>query len=437
MGARETALNALIACRKSGAWSNTVLKEYIARDRLPPRDAALATRLCYGVLQNRNKLDFFLRQLLTGRLKDLHPVVRDILHLGLYQIYELDKVPESAAVNESVTLAKKYCKNPKAGALVNAVLRKAAATKGTLQEPVSYADRYSHPDELISLLKANLPKGKLEPMLIADNAAPQTVVQVNTLRTSAEKLAERLTAEHVCVKPHEWMADCLVLSGTGSLEQLPAFREGLFYVQDPAAKLSVLCAGLPETSGNVMDCCAAPGGKSFAAAIAMGGKGSIVSCDIYPHKTALIENGAARLGLTNITARQQDASQVVPEWVGAMDTVIADVPCSGLGIIRKKPDIRYKNLKELEDLPALQLKILETQASYVKPGGMLLYSTCTVLKRENEDVVSAFLEDHGEFATEPLPLPEVFPKNETGMLTLIPGEYDTDGFFICRLRRKA
>ena len=437
MGARETALNALIACRKSGAWPNGALKEYIARDRLSPRDAALATRLCYGVLQNRNKLDFYLKQLLTGRLKDLHPVVRDILHLGLYQIYELDKVPESAAVNESVTLAKKYCKNPKAGALVNAVLRKAAATKGTLQEPVPYADRYSHPDELISLLKANLPKGKLDPMLIADNAAPRTVVQVNTLRISAEKLAERLTAEHVCVKPHEWMADCLVLSGTGSLEQLPAFREGLFYVQDPAAKLSVLCAGLPESGGNVLDCCAAPGGKSFAAAIAMGGKGSIVSCDIYPHKTALIENGAARLGLTNITARQQDASQVVPEWVGAMDTVIADVPCSGLGIIRKKPDIRYKNLKELEDLPALQLKILETQASYVRPGGTLLYSTCTVLKRENDDVVSAFLAAHGEFTTEPLPLPDVFPKNETGMLTLIPGEYDTDGFFICRLRRKA
>ena len=437
MGARETALNALIACRKSGAWPNGALKEYIARDRLSPRDAALATRLCYGVLQNRNKLDFYLKQLLTGRLKDLHPVVRDILHLGLYQIYELDKVPESAAVNESVTLAKKYCKNPKAGALVNAVLRKAAATKGTLQEPVSYADRYSHPDELISLLKANLPKGKLEPMLIADNAAPQTVVQVNTLRISAEELAERLTAEHVCVKPHEWMADCLVLSGTGSLELLLAFREGLFYVQDPAAKLSVLCAGLPETGGNALDCCAAPGGKSFAAAIAMGGKGSIVSCDIYPHKTALIENGAARLGLTNITARQQDASQVVPEWVGAMDTVIADVPCSGLGIIRKKPDIRYKNLKELEDLPALQLKILETQASYVRPGGTLLYSTCTVLKRENEDVVSAFLAAHGEFTTEPLPLPGVFSKNETGMLTLIPGEYDTDGFFICRLRRKA
>ena len=437
MGGRETALNALIACRKGGAWSNGVLKEYIARDRLDSRDAALATRLCYGVLQNRNKLDFYLKQLLTGKLKDLHPALRDILHMGLYQIYELDKIPESAAVNESVTLAKKYCRNPKAGALANAVLRRAAATKGTLREPISYADRYSHPDELISLLKENLPKGKLEPMLIADNAAPQTVVQVNTLRGSAQALTELLAREHVSARPHGWMPDCLVLSGTGRLEQLASFREGLFYVQDPAAKLSVLCAQLPEAGGNVLDCCAAPGGKSFAAAIAMGGRGKITSCDIYPHKTALIENGGARLGLENITVRLQDASQTVPEWVGAMDAVIADVPCSGLGIIRKKPDIRYKNLKELETLPALQLKILETQAAYVKPGGTLMYSTCTVLKRENEDVVSAFLENHGEFAAEPLRLPGIFPENKTGMLTLIPGEYDTDGFFICRLRRKA
>ena len=437
MGARETALNALIACRKSGAWSNGVLKEYIQRDRLDSRDAALATRLCYGVLQNRQKLDFYLQQLLTGKLKDLHPVVRDILHLGLYQIYELDKIPDSAAVNESVALTKKYQKNPKAGGLVNGVLRNAVRTQGQLKQPTSYADRYSHPDELISLLKANLPKGKLEPMLIADNAAPQTVVQVNTLRISTSKLVERLEQEKVKAEPHAWMTDCLVLSGTGSIENLPSFKEGLFYVQDPAAKLSVLCAKLPKEEIRVLDCCSAPGGKSFAAAIAMDGKGVITSCDIHAHKTGLIENGAARLGLTNITARQQDASQIVPEWIGAMDVVIADVPCSGLGIIRKKPDIRYKDLKELKQLPDLQKRILETQAAYVKPGGVLLYSTCTVLKAENEEVVQGFLEQHSEYSLEPLELPEVFPKNETGMLTLIPGEYDTDGFFICRLRRKA
>ena len=437
MGAREMALNALIACRRDGAWPNGVLKTAIKKDRLDSREAALATRLTYGVSQNRGKLDFYLSQLLTGKLRDLHPVVRDILHLGLYQLYELDKIPDSAAVNESVALAKKYCKNPKAASLINGVLRTAVRSRGQLKEPTSYADRYSHPDPLISLLKANLPKGTLEPMLIADNAAPDTVVQVNTLRTSTPALAERLESAGVTVRLHDWMPDCLILSGTGDLEKLEPFRDGLFYVQDPAAKLSVLCAQLPETGARVLDCCAAPGGKSFAASIAMGGRGSILSCDIHPHKTGLISAGAERLGLTNITARLQDASEFVPEWEEAMDAVIADVPCSGLGIIRKKPDIRYKDLKETEALPELQLKILENQARYVKKGGLLLYSTCTVLRRENEDVVNAFLTRHGDFLTEPLPLPDVFPKNDTGMLTLIPGQYDTDGFFICRLRRKA
>ena len=436
MGARETALNALIACRKGGAWSNGVLKDYIVRDRLDPRDAGLATRLCYGVIQNRNMLDFYLKQLLTGKLKDLHPVVRDVLHLGLYQIYEMDKIPESAAVNESVTLAKKYVKNPKASSLVNGVLRNAVRTKGQLTEPTSYADKYSHPDALISLLKANLPKGMLEPMLIADNAAPQTVVQVNTLQTTMSNLVERLEAEGVSARKHGWMENSLVLSGTGSIENLSAFKEGLFYVQDPASKLSVLCAKLPENA-NVLDCCAAPGGKSFAAAIAMKGTGRITSCDVHAHKTVLIANGASRLGFANMEAKQQDATVFVPEWEAKMDAVICDAPCSGLGIIRKKPDIRYKDLSEMAELPKLQLAILSNQARYVKPGGTLLYSTCTVLRRENEDVVRAFLEENNDFYLAPLDLPEVFPKNETGMLTLIPGEYDTDGFFISRLRRKA
>ena len=436
MGARETALNALIACRKEGAWSNGVLKEYIQRDRLDSRDAALATRLCYGVVQNRGKLDFYLRQLLTGKLKDLHPVVRDILHLGLYQIYELDKIPESAAVNEAVVLTKKYSRNPKASSLVNGVLRTAVRTKGQLKEPTSYADKYSHPDPLISLLKANVPKGALEPMLVANNAAPQTVVQVNTMRTTAAALMEKLEGEGVAAQPHGWMENALILSGTGNLENLPSFREGLYYVQDPAAKLCALCAQLPaDRDIRMLDCCAAPGGKSFASAIAMEGRGQITSCDVHNHKVPLIESGAERLGLTNIIAAQQDATLFRPEWEETMDCVIADVPCSGLGIIRKKPDIRYKNLAELEALPELQLEILQNQARYVKKGGILMYATCTILRRENEEVVRAFLEERKDFHTEPLALPPVFPKNESGMLTLIPGQYDTDGFFICRLRR--
>ena len=437
MAARETALNVLIACRKEGAWSNGVLKEYLQRDRLDRREAALATRLCYGVMQNRLKLDFYLKQLLTGKLKDLHPGVRDILHLGLYQILETDKIPESAAVNEAVALAKKYCPRQKfAPGLVNAVLRNAIRSRNTLKAPAGYAERYSHPQALVDLLKSYVGKERLEPMLIANNAAPATVVQINTLRITAAELMARLEEEGVSAQPHGWMPDCLVLSGFGNLEQLPAFREGLFYVQDPAAKLSVLCAQLPKDSA-VLDCCAAPGGKSFAAAIAMEGTGTIRSCDVHSHKTALIENGAARLGIANLTAYCADATVFRPEWENAMDAVIADVPCSGYGIIRKKPDIRYKDPASMKDLPLLQLQILKNQARYVKPGGLLLYSTCTLVRAENEGVVEAFLKDNPAFVREPLPLPAIFPENTDGMLALVPGQYDTDGFFICRMRRKA
>ena len=438
MGARETALNALIACRKNGAWSNGVLKEYILRDRLDRREAALAARLCYGVQQNRGRLDFYLKQLLTGKLKDLHPALRDILHLGLFQMYFMDRIPESAAVNESVSLAKKYCPKQRfAPGLCNAVLRNGARSKDTLKQPVRLEDKYSHPEKLIKLLGSYVGKDRLEAMLKANNEAPDTVVQVNTLRTTTAELTAMLEGEGVQVTPHKWMPDCLVLAGTGDLEKLESFQKGLFYVQDCAAKLSVLCAALPREDIRVLDCCASPGGKSFAAAIAMDGKGRLCSCDVHPHKTGLIENGAARLGLGNIQVFLQDATQPHEGWENAMDAVIADVPCSGYGIIRKKPDIRYKDPDTMKALPALQMQILQRQAGYVRPGGVLLYSTCTLVWEENEGLVKAFLKNNPNFYLEPLPLPAVFPKNESGMLALVSGEYDTDGFFMARLRRKA
>ena len=433
MGARETALNVLIACRTEDGWSNGVLKEYLQRDRLDRRDAALATRLCYGVLQNRLKLDFYLQQLLTGKLKDLHPAVRDILHLGLYQLYEMDKVPSSAAVNESVEMAKKYCKKQRyAPGLVNAVLRKAATAD--LKQPTRWQEIYSHPQQLIDALKSYVPKGTLEPMLRANNDAPDTVAQVNTLKITAQALLQRLEEEGVAAHPHGWMPDCLILQNPGNLERLPSFREGLFYIQDAAAKLSVLCAQLPRDA-HVLDCCASPGGKSFAAAIAMAGTGSVTSCDVYAHKANLIANGAQRLGIANLTAKCVDATYHNAEWENRFDGVIADVPCSGLGIIRKKPDIRYKNLQEMASLPELQLQILRNVSTYVRPGGVLLYSTCTLVRAENEGVVEAFLKENPDFCLESLPLPAAFPENETCMLALIPGQYDTDGFFIARLRR--
>lgn len=438
MGARETALNVLIAARQEDGWSNGLLKKYIQRDRLDKRDAALATRLCYGVVQNRYKLDFYLQQLLTGKVRSLHPVVRDILHLGLYQLYEMDRVPDAAAVNESVELTKKYCPKQRfAPGLVNGVLRSAVRRADEIERPTAWQQKYSHPQELIDLLKAYVGKERIEPMLRANNEIPETVVQVNTIKTDAQALTEKLTCAGVHVRAHAWMDDCLVLSGTGNLENLPEFREGLFYVQDAAARLSVLCAQLPKEGGaRVMDCCAAPGGKSFAAAIAMGGRGSVTSCDVYEHKTALIAAGAARLGLKNITARKADATVFEPAWEGQFDVLLCDVPCSGYGIIRKKPDIRYKKPQQMAELPALQGKILENQARYVRPGGVLIYSTCTLLRRENEDVVEAFLKKHEDFVLESLPLPTPLAERECAMLALVPGQYETDGFFIARLRRK-
>ena len=436
MGARETALNVLIACRKEEGWSNGVLKEYIFRDRLDRRDAALATRLCYGVVQNRGLLDFYLKQLLTGNVKKLHPAVRDILHLGLYQILLMDKIPESAAVNESVDLTKRYCKKVRsAPGLVNAVLRNAVRSKDTLQEPRSWEDKYSHPGELINELKSYVGKERMEAMLRANNDMAPMVVQVNTLKTTAAALTAMLEGEGITVEPHSWMESALILSGTGSIEQLQAFKDGLLYVQDPASRLSVLCAQLPKEKIRVLDCCAAPGGKSFAAAIATEGKANITSCDVHPHKAELIAKGAQRLGLS-LNAICQDATVFRSEWQEAFDAVIVDAPCSGYGIIRKKPDIRYKDIARMRELPGLQRAILEVQHRYVKPGGLLMYSTCTLTHAENEGMVESFLKDHPEFVPEPLPLPAVFPKNESGCLVLIPGEYDTDGFFICRLRKK-
>lgn len=437
MAARETALNVLIACRKDGAWSNGVLKTYIARDRLDKREAALASRLCYGVLQNRGKLDFYLQQLLTGKLKNLHPVVRDILHLGLYQLFETDKIPDSAAVNESVSLAKKYCpKLQNAPSLVNGVLRNGVRQRETLQKPTAFKDLYSHPQNLIDLLSYYVGPQRLEPMLQANNSAPHTFAQVNTLRTDVNTLRLQLEQEGVSAQIHPWLPDCLILSDTGNLEKLLSFQQGLFYIQDPAAKLSVLCAQLPQGPIRILDCCAAPGGKSFAAAMATAGQAEIISCDIHPHKAELLQKGAERLGIDRLQAQCRDASVFYAPWEGCMDVVIADVPCSGYGIIRKKPDIRYKDPDTMQELPALQLSILNNQARYVKKGGLLMYSTCTLVRRENEGVVEKFLKQNPDFYTEILPLPNNFPKNDTGMLALVPGEYDTDGFFICRLRRE-
>lgn len=433
MNARTTALSALIACRKQGAWADAVLKEYIARDRLDKRDAALASRICYGVLQNRMLLDYDIQQCLTGPIHKLQPVVLDILRIGTYQIMMMDKIPVSAAVNEAVEQGKKYANRSAAG-LINGVLRHIVRAKDTLTLPEELAIRYSHPQELIDLLRDSVGDEGLEPLLASHNEAPRTVIQLNPLVIQAEAAVKELSDAGVELEPHPWLPNAYFASGTGSLDALPLFRQGGFLVQDPAARLAVMAADV-KPGMHVLDCCAAPGGKSFAAAMAMENQGQIISCDIHAHKIKLLNAGAERLQISILQAMVHDARVFEPTWQDTMDVVLADVPCSGLGVIRKKPDIRYKALDDTSKLPQIQMDILNNVCRYVKPGGILIYSTCTILKRENEEITARFLSDHPEFQLEPFQLPQALGSSCTGQITLLPSVHQTDGFFICKLRR--
>lgn len=436
--AREAAMITLAACERQGAWSDGYLKKTLREQGLDRRDAALATRLCYGVLQNRLLLDWHLARFCKGRLEALDVKVLCNLRVAAYQILFLDKIPSSAAVNQAVELTKKHCRNPRAAGMVNGVLR-SMLRQGKLPEP-EYDDKekclslkYSHPLWLVKEFVAVLGLEGAEKLLVEDNRQPPTTAQVNLLRIDLAELTQTLRGEGVEVQPHPWMPGCLLLSGTGDLERLASFRNGDFYIQDAAARLAVTAAAVAPGS-RVLDCCAAPGGKSFASAIDMKNRGEIISCDIHPHKIKLIEAGRERLSLSIISPQLQSAAQFREEWADSFDTVIADVPCSGLGIIRKKPDIRYKEPEALKGLPEVQRSILDNCARYVRPGGVLLYSTCTLLSRENGDVVEGFLTGHPEFELEPFSLPRL--GQQPGQVTFWPHVHGTDGFFAARLRRR-
>ena len=437
--ARTTALQVLVSCRNNGAWADAALKAQISRDGLSGPDAALCSRIVYGVMQNRMLLDFYIGAYCTQKPEHLQPPLLEILRIGAYQILYLDKIPDSAAVNTSVELAK-LAKRGQASGLVNAVLRKISRNKSALP-PIPDRDevqwlsiRYSHPKWFTKRLVNLLGREEAERFLDSDNQIAPITVQINPLKTTLELLTEELQQSGIAVRPHHWVPDCLELSGTGDLAALPSFREGKFLVQDPAARLVSLIAGI-EPGQKVLDVCAAPGGKSISAAFAMAGKGSIVACDLHENKLKRIQESAQRLGVNIIATQAADGRVFRPEWEAAFDTVLVDAPCSGLGIIRKKPDTRYKKADDLFTLPVIQSAILDNAARYVRPGGTLVYSTCTILPEENEQVTQAFLAEHTDFTLEAFKLPQPVG-NSNDSLTLWPQRHETDGFYICRMKRR-
>ncbi len=435
VNARKAAYLALAAWRKRGARPDMVLSTGPDSD---PRERALAQNIVTGVLQNTCLLDYALLQY-TGRdAGGLQPEVRDILRLSAYQLLFLDRIPVHAAVNEGVELAREFA--PRAAGLVNALLRRVASHAGCLprveaeSREEALALRWSHPLWLVRELTALYGIEKTEEMLSADNRPSTLTAQVNTLKTTADELREALERRGIGAADCPYLADALYLTGTGALEELEEFKRGLFYIQDAAARFAVLASGA-SPGETVLDVCAAPGGKSFAAAIQMKNRGNVRAFDIHEKKAGLVAKGAARLGLDIVTAAAGDASRFDPALQESADAVLCDVPCSGFGVIRKKPEIRYKDPRELQRLPQVQLDILKNACRYVKPGGRLVYSTCTVLRRENEDVIRAFLEETGGFEPVEFSLPAPFTGRREGTV-ILPGQGGTDGFFICVLRKK-
>lgn len=420
---RRAALTALERIRRAGRFSGDAVETAAAG--LDAREASLAAKLVYGVLQNMALLDYYIGCYSSVKTSRMEPTVLDILRISAFQIVFMDRVPNSAAVNEAVTLCSERG-NKRASGLVNAVLRRISEKAGSLPAVPGegtadfLAVRYSHPlwlaEELISEYGYEFTRGFFE----ANNDEPPICAQVNTLRTDTAALSCSLRDSGVETRPRK-LPDSLRLRVSGSVAALPQFEGGMFYVQDDAARLAVAVSGA-AAGMSVLDACAAPGGKSFAAAVQMRGEGRILACDIQEKKLRRIEEGARRLGVGIIETRQMDAAAPKKELFGAFNVVIADAPCSGLGVIRKKPDVRYKRPEELSRLPDIQSAILGGLAQCVKPGGTLLYSTCTVRRAENEEVAERFLAAHRDFSA-------------GEMRTLWPHIDDTDGFFICRMTR--
>lgn len=442
MSARRTAFRALRRVAED-AYSNLILDSELKKSNMDERDKRFAASLFYGVLENEQQLDYIISAFLSKPGMKLEKDVRIILRMGIYQLGFMDRVPDSAAVDESVRLAKKNGLTRVSG-FINGVLRSYIRADKKVKLPDRSKDerlflsvRYSCPMWLIDLWSGDYGVEICEKILQSLGGRPPIYARCNTVKITPGELCRILAEEGVEANPAEWFDDALCLADTGSIEELEAYKKGLFHVQDLSSQ--ICCKVLsPQAGETVLDVCAAPGGKSFTLAQLMSGRGRVISCDIHPHRVELIAQGAERLGLGCIEPKVRDALSGEDELKA--DRVLCDVPCSGLGIIRRKPDIKNKNAESIAQLPQMQYDILYRSSKAVRPGGVLVYSTCTLCREENSLVVNRFLEENSDFEPYPFELPCSVGRTAGGepehMLTLFPFVADTDGFFIARMKRK-
>lgn len=440
---REIAAEALMEIMTAEAYNTMTLRRLLRQNGAMPRqDRAFVTELVNGTLRNLLYIDHVLNTFSKTKTEKMKPWILAILRTAVYQLYFME-IPAHAAIDEAVKLAGTRGYAALKG-FVNGVLRTAAKKKDEIplpqRETAEYLSvRYSHPLWLVRMWIAYFGYAETERLCAFDNQSPDVTIRVNTLRTTADALQAALTEAGAEVQKGRLCENALHLTKTADLSRMEAFRRGLFHVQDESSQLAVEILD-PQKGEAILDLCAAPGGKSFTAAEKMENTGLLLSRDIYVHKIELLEEGAERLGISCMKSEVRDATEQNAADAEKFDRVLVDAPCSGLGLLRKKPDIRLKKSgDEIDSLVPLQRQILENAAGYVKKGGVLLYSTCTLCRKENEKNVEWFLQQHPEFAAEDITpfLPEGMAGETTqkGCLTLLPHQTGTDGFFIARMRR--
>lgn len=418
IGAREAALLTLNDVFYNGAYSNLAVKEMLKKCRgMNKTDKALFTNLVYGVISHHYTIEYVIKKYSSVKLKKLARYVRIILELGIYQLVFMDKIPESAAVNESVKLAKKYCKKG-SERFVNGVLRAFAKDGCKIEYPENELENmsvmYSFSEKMTAEFVKQFGLEFSKELMAALNEAPKLTLRANQLKITPEILADKLQGLNIQAE----VCDGLVYTSGFDIENNQFYKEGLFSIQDKGA-FNAGIALAPLEGETIIDMCAAPGGKTTHIAELMNDKGRIIACDIHPHKTELINNAAKRLGIKSIETRVMDSCVHNPEFSNIFDRVICDVPCSGWGIIRRKPDIKFSSI-DLAELYEIQYSILKNASDYVKKGGCIVYSTCTVNKHENEEIIDGFLKENKGFK-------KVYEK------TFYPHIDGCDGFFICRL----
>lgn len=441
---REQIVNLLLEIERDKSYAQLALKNEL-KDITGP-DKGFMTEVVYGTLKYQIKLDYIIDQFSKTPARKMKPLIRQIFRMSVYQLMYLDKVPASAVINEAVKIAKKRKFQALSG-FVNGVLRTIDRERNNIKYPSRDKETlrylsvmYSIPEWMIATWLKSYDLEKVEAICSALNERAQVCIRVNTLKASKEEVIKCLEAEGVTVTPGEFLEEAMYLKNVDNIQNMPSFKEGLWTVQDESAML-VGKVIAPQSGERILDLCSAPGGKSIHMAEIMKNEGEIISCDIHPHKLELIAKNAARMGATIIKPTLQDGTVFNEAFVESFDRILVDAPCSGLGIMKRKPDIRYnKELTDLEDIAQIQRAILTQAVKYLKPNGVLVYSTCTISKEENEEMVDFMT---GELGLELNEIVDTIPKvlqkevKQGSMIQILPQIAGTDGFFIAGLKKRS